>query len=1572
MAINIKFDLAGNPEPPTIILAKRNSDRLGQLEVDQESIDLNDKLNDFSEFSFTLYKYIDNRITNLWDEVTNFKLVYCKEWDMWFEITVELDEETETIKTVMCTQLGQAELSQIMLYDIHINEEGDSNWNKDNKEYKSTILYDENNHKTSLLHRLIKDKAPHYSIRHVDDTIKNIQRTFSFDGDSIYDAFMKIAEEIGCLFVFHSDTDKNGKVQREFSVYDLQQNCLNPECAHRGEFIDKCPKCGSSNIKYGYGEDTTIFVTSDELAADGIKLTTNTDEVKNCFKLEAGDDLMTATIRNCNPNGTDYIWYFSDDMKREMSDELVARIKSYDDEYKSYYNNYEFALNTIEYNNLVKKYKQSCINCGYINDESEFNNECPSCGSEDILINKDLYTVPSSIKGYSSLMNVYYNVIDLGLYLESGLMPSIEMSETNAEEQASLLTRSNLSPIAVEKLNIVSLATANSYVLSMAKIIAKSTYKVEINSSELSADKKTWKGSFVVTNYSDDEDTAISNTISITLNESKETFTEQKIEKALNKKDTDDYNITGLFKKELITKTVSGKKVFSGEFYKELKKYALNSLISFNDACQSCIDILIEQGAGNEKSNKDLYENLYLPYRNKLLAIQAEIAIRESEINFINEIRAEIEELKNNVQKSLNFESYLGESLWLEFCSYRREDKYSNNNYISDGLNNAELFKKASEFINAASDEIYKSAELQHSISTSLKNLLAIPKFKPLVKYFSVGNWIRIRIDEQIYKLRLLEYSINFGSFDEIPVEFSDVTKIKNGITDVQEVLTQASSMASSYSSVQKQASQGEESNSVLENWIENGLDATNTKIIGDAENQNQVLDNHGLLCRQYDPITDTYNNEQLKIVNSTIAITDDDWESTKTAVGKYYYIDPVTGEEITTYGVIGETIVGKMLLGKSLGLYNEDNSMSFDENGLVVKNSVNTFVVNPSSPSLITTYKNTTPTLSFDENGDLIIVGNITAKSLTLDTDVNINIKDENNNIVSDAFVKKDTPIGTVSVGKDGFKVSNDGLLEASNAIVYGQIYASGGEIGGWNIGNDKLYTKDDNYGYSIFQNPNTTRATSLAIGVTETDYNRGDYSNAYFRITRYGNLVLKGKTDGSDTSGGIIYCYDDADVEPSDSPRAEVQAKIKILTSKKTNISGASYSNRLTYIYPNRIYMSLVTQDSNNANIVKGGSMYLGYNKSNTIKDDNGNKVTGQEGTYFKFTRPIDIGDEGIKGTDGHVSLLRLSDNSDVAGSKNLHIGVNREYCYNTIRNIYLKGRNLELYAFGSTDTTTDGGISRYVGEIKLYGRLTRSIYLANDVELRGMKDGYINAVSPSGDAAAYSNALAFVEAITNRAVLGAVTNNAPTEIRSPSTIYLKGNGSTLDENRYAVCLSSSTVDGEGRGYFMPTFNSSGGTSFTDLGGTTHKWRNIWATNGTIETSDRNQKRNIIPLNDKYIQLFDLLKPVSYQMIEGDRVHTGFIAQDVEDAMNQVGLTSKEFGGFCKDVKTITDENGNSVIALNDDGSQQEIYSLRYNEFISINTAKIKQLEQRLEQAIEVIDKQQLVIEELKSKII
>jgi len=915
MAIRIMFDAANNPEAPTVVLAQRNGDKLGQ--IDAQSISISDSFNDASEMSFKVYKELDGKECTLWDEITNFKLIYCVEWNEWFEITVELDETAETVKTIFATGLGWAELGQINLYNIEINTEDDIA----RDDYKEpTVLFDATNPEISLLNR-ITEKAPHYKITHVDGSIAKIQRTFSFDNTSIVDAFQDIADEIKCIFILKAETDGHtGELNRSIEVYDLQNHC--DDCGHRWDSVEQddiCPKCGSENVEPGYGDDTTIFITSDELA-DNIGFETDTDAVKNCFKLEGGDDLMTATIRNCNPNGTDYLWYFSDDMKHDMPKELVDKIDSYDKLYE-YYQKEHVVMQSVTgalnlYNQLVDKYK---------------------------VFNEHLEKINVPIVGYPALMNAYYNTIDFNLYLTSSMMPSVETMETDANKELAKLNTANLSPVAVQNVDVISNATADNAILSMARLVVDTRFKIKINSSSLikGSSTCTWTGSFTVTNYYDEEDTATGGNVVVSINENYVEFVKQKVEKQLSRDKIEDVDIIGLFEMEY------------SSFVNELRKYSLNRLKSFQGACQAVLDILIEQGIADKETwssgDPNLYDDLYYPYLRKLNAINSEISLREHEISVIvgtknadgdivkYGLQNYLDEYRNEIHDALDFEKYIGEDLWLDFCAYRREDKYSNDNFISDALDNKELFDRAQEFIEIATQEIHKSAEQQHSISSSLKNLLLIDKFTPIIDSFSVGNWLRIMVDDTIYKLRLIGYSIDYDDIEDIDVEFSDVIKSKDSVSDIQSVLDQASSMATSYDSVKRQAADGKNTSNMVSGWVADGLDLTNMTIVGNAENQNIEWGERGLLAREYLPITDTYDDRQLKLINRGLYVTSDGWETARAGIGNFMFWNPKTKKNEEAYGVIADTIVGNIILSEEVGIYNKNNSITMDGNGFTL-----------------------------------------------------------------------------------------------------------------------------------------------------------------------------------------------------------------------------------------------------------------------------------------------------------------------------------------------------------------------------------------------------------------------------------------------------------------------------------------------------------------------------------------------------------------------------------------------------------------------------------------------------------
>jgi hypothetical protein len=163
--------------------------------------------------------------------------------------------------------------------------------------------------------------------------------------------------------------------------------------------------------------------------------------------------------------------------------------------------------------------------------------------------------------------------------------------------------------------------------------------------------------------------------------------------------------------------------------------------------------------------------------------------------------------------------------------------------------------------------------------------------------------------------------------------------------------------------------------------------------------------------------------------------------------------------------------------------------------------------------------------------------------------------------------------------------------------------------------------------------------------------------------------------------------------------------------------------------------------------------------------------------------------------------------------------------------------------------------------------------------------------------------------------------------------------------------------------------------------LGGTNYKWKSVFAVNGTIQTSDRNQKKNIEPIDEKYIQLFDKLQPVTFELKSEDenshdRVHIGFISQDVKTAMDEVGLDPMDFAGYCRDEKTelVTDPDTNEEIerpVTDENGDPVYLYSLRYSEFIALNTRMIQENRKKIADQQTEIDILKAQVEELKTAI-
>lgn len=1059
------LDMNNNVVTPTVVLCHRNKHKIGAIYPISEWSITPDMYNK-NECSFKVYKEVNGIATPLWDQIKDLKVIYIPEYNEYFQISIDKTQTNETVKTITGSNLGIAELSQTMLYDIEINTEDDIARDA----YKMAYIYDPTDISSSLLGRVLS-KAPHYKIKHVDASLCKLVRSFSISDKSIYDFLTgDLADELNCLVWVDS-------YDRSISLYDLDNSC--PKCNHRAENETVCSECGAT-MTSGYGEYFTVPVSNDNLS-DSISVTTKDDEVKNTFRIQGGDDVINAAIRAVNPNGTEYINRFATFQTEDMSDELIDKINSYQKLYES------------------KK------------------------------------------KPYKEIMNGLYNTIDQILYLTSSMMPSPETDDTDANKELAKLTADNLGMIAVQNLRVAGVTTVNNAVKSMADIYMSAGYKVEIASSTYS--NQVWNGRFKVTSVDDENDTATNGSdITLLITDDYETFITQKIQKILDKQDMSD------------------------EEY-DWTKYGLNRLSSFSDAYQSCIDMLIDSGVGDP--NHEFYTSIYLVYYNKKLEVDKEIQVREAQIKEQEDKEAEYEKQRDSIQSELNFEKYLGKDLYSEYCLYRREDTYQNDNYISDGLSNSEILSKAEELLEVAQKEIVKASELQVDLSTDVGNIWTIDEFKDVLDQWKCGNWIRVICDDDIYELRLLNYTIKDSDFSKISCDFSSVLKVSDGISDIKSVLDSAKSMAGSYESVKRQAKNAQETGKTVSEWVEHGMNAT-AVAIRDSDSQSITYDNHGLLARTYDDITGEYEPEQLKVVNNTLAITDDNWKTVKAAIGKIHYEDPKhPGDMLSAYGVLGETIIGKLLLGEALGIYNDGGSLKFDKNGLSISNGTNSFVVNPNDETLISLSNNNGKILWVDTKGGLHLRGDGSGLDITSNEAISgvssaisqlndeIVLKVDDNGRLATVKLGADANEGTVvqigadsinltaeetinflsggeinlsgkniSIKSDNFNVTKDGKMSCKGATIDGDVVANTltantkGSIAGFDISSNGLSVSVTET-LPTYSNADITRLQQIIVGLvtpTQADYNRLDM-NYDGRLTTLDIAAIQRLLNGTDS---------------------------------------------------------------------------------------------------------------------------------------------------------------------------------------------------------------------------------------------------------------------------------------------------------------------------------------------------------------------------------------------------------------------------------------------------------------------
>lgn len=149
-------------------------------------------------------------------------------------------------------------------------------------------------------------------------------------------------------------------------------------------------------------------------------------------------------------------------------------------------------------------------------------------------------------------------------------------------------------------------------------------------------------------------------------------------------------------------------------------------------------------------------------------------------------------------------------------------------------------------------------------------------------------------------------------------------------------------------------------------------------------------------------------------------------------------------------------------------------------------------------------------------------------------------------------------------------------------------------------------------------------------------------------------------------------------------------------------------------------------------------------------------------------------------------------------------------------------------------------------------------------------------------------------------------------------------------------------------GKGNLIPSSSS------VYCGTTENPFAGGYSSGGWKTTSDRRKKKDFRKLleDDRFERFFELLQPMEYRLIENDdKTHIGFVAQDVEQAMTDCDISENEFYGLEHAVFSEKDFESNEEWEkfLEQNGGENDMYTLCYQEFIALNTVMIQKLQNR-----------------------
>ncbi len=708
-----------------------------------------------------------------------------------------------------------------------------------------------------------------------------------------------------------------------------------------------------------------------------------------------------------------------------------------------------------------------------------------------------------------------------------------------------------------------------------------------------------------------------------------------------------------------------------------------------------------------------------------------------------------------------------------------------------------------------------------YEFSVDSANFLFAQEFAPFRNQLELGKGVYLNVGgRRPITPYIIEFELDFEDRDKFSIVFSNRFKRHDNVNTLKDMIETSYSTSRSFDASKYIYNQTVGQASMVSEFMNNSLDAAKNAILA-ASNQSVVINGAGIHVGGD-------SKYQIRIVDSMIAMSDDNWASSKLAIG--HFASPEVGEY---FGVNAEVIGGKLIVGNNLIIENTNDKgvMQFkvDATGAWLYNA--TFILQSADASVFST-RAATPGGKIILDPDYGIVAG------------NGNLFTTNGTTVTPSFIDSS---GGITLDSDGMPTNANFYLDIRDGSAYfrGNVKATSGKIGGFTIADDYLYAgSGSNY---VAMNGSGTNANSL-YAFWAGAQNPG---SAPFWVKKNGDMFARNGTF-------------------------------------KGAVSGASFLDRYGNSMMNGNYE--FTADYLNLNGLNVGN-------GNFVVDRNGN-VSVKGSITMAWGSSINWANVSESNVGSNQAYQQANSAWSYANSAYNHA----DDAYDLAWDAWQEALNTSVSDRDIFNILTNNGT--------LFGIFSDSTYNRLYINANYIKTGTIDA-----------------DFVTLGCYYGG---------------FCKGYGSTGTRLTYGAMMYGSAGAGNEPYFIVTNYGCRMSSTSADLyvsGGA------IVASTEISTGSDRRIKNSIEYDMGKYENFFMSLKPTQYKMNSGTsgRYHTGFIAQDVERALLDTGLTTQDFAGLT--IEELADD-------FVKDGVTERFYELRYGEFVSLNTYMIQKLYRRIEE--------------------